>query len=141
MLYKKVKPNDYKYELAQTFQIQTGLEIDKDLLYNYVGLGQKGFLTIFTGYRWDGASGVAIDTKNFMIGSLVHDSLYQLMRKGILDISYRDKVDRLLEKICIDNGMSRLRAANVYYAVKLFGEKYAKPTYKKEEQENIIEIP
>jgi len=47
-----------------------------------------GGLLIKAGYSWDGPSGSAIDTKNFMQGSLVHDALYQLLRENILYESY-----------------------------------------------------
>ena len=47
----------------------------------------------------DGPSGPAIDTKNFMRASLVHDALYQLMRLGTLDKSRRQYADRLLQTI------------------------------------------
>jgi len=62
-----------------------------------------------------------------MRGSLVHDALYQLMREGALPIVYREEADRLLRRICIEDGMSRLRAAWVLRGVRLGGASSAAP--------------
>lgn len=71
-------------------------------------------------YAWDGASG-AVDSPDFMRGSLYHDSGYQLIREGLLDKSYRKEFDKLLRQVCIEDGMSKFRAFYVYYAVCIFG--------------------
>jgi len=62
-----------------------------------------------------------------MRGSLVHDALYQLMRKKQLPVSYKDYADKLLHDICIEDGMSKFRAWYVYHAVRLFGKGAIKP--------------
>ena len=79
------------------------------------------------GYAWDGPSGPAIDTKNFMRGSLVHDACYQLMREGLLPQDKRKPSDVLLWLICLDDGMSRTRADYVYHAVRTFAGRSARP--------------
>ena len=84
-------------------------------------------LIINSRYAWDGASGPALDTVNFMRGSLVHDLLYQLMRTGKLPLSYRKEADKELVKICREDGMSRLRAWRVYKAVHTFAARLATP--------------
>jgi len=66
-----------------------------------------------------------------MRGSLVHDALYQLMREGLLDYKYRDHADKLLQKMCIMDGMSRFRAWYVYRALLRLGGKNALPENKK----------
>jgi len=92
----------------------------------------EGYLTIHKGYAWDGPSGPAIDTRNFMRGSLIHDALYQLMREKQLDKTiYRKKADRLLQKICGEDGMSSLRAWGVYQAVRSCGDPNADPAAKR----------
>lgn len=81
-----------------------------------------GVLHIDRGYAWDGPSGPAIHTANFMRGSLVHDALYQLMREGHLAASrYRDDADKELKLTCLEDGMSSLRAWWVYHGVRLGG--------------------
>lgn len=142
--YRELK--DYKFEVAEYFYLQTEFRPSKDIQVFSNGklvlsLSTSGLLEIFPGYAWDGASGIAINTKNFIRGSLVHDVPYQLMRMGLLPLSQRDKADRLLQKICIEDGMSTFRAWYVYKTVSAFGEKYARPTDKKEKQDEILEAP
>lgn len=91
-----------------------------DIITDFIVLNNDGLLTIQKGYSWDGASGPTIDTDSFMRGSLVHDSLYQLMRDGKVDRKHRQYADELLRDICIEDGMYRWRAAYVYWSVRLF---------------------
>lgn len=142
--YRELK--SYEYELSEGYAVQTELRPEKDIYEPnedkpLIVLSKNGQLFIVPGYAWDGASGIAIDTPNFMRGSLVHDALYQLMRQGRLPLSERDKADRLLQKICIEDGMGSFRAAYVYKAVSVFGESSARPEGKKEIQEDIKEAP
>jgi len=76
----------------------------------YSGCGQK-----FKGYAPDGPSGPTLDTANFMRGSLVHDTLYQLMREGLLNHNLpREAADRILQSLYREDGMLALRAWWVY---------------------------
>jgi hypothetical protein len=90
-------------------------------------LKNDGVLEIGKGYAWDVPSGPSIDTLNFMRGSLMHDAFYQLIRMEKIPYSYKDYADRLLQKICIEDGMSKFRAWYVYQAVKRFAGEAAKP--------------
>jgi len=112
----------YKYQLQQTFWIDIPITSITAVVPGCITLVPSGRLTIYSGYAWDGPSGPTIDTSDFMRGSLVHDALYQLMREGLLNISHRDVVDRLLVALCRENGMSETRAAWVYYGVKEFAQ-------------------
>lgn len=80
-------------------------------------------LIIFKGYAWDGPSGPSLDTQNFMRGSLLHDCLYELMRDGVIPRSCKEAADRELQRVCIEDGMTKLRAWYVYQGVKMFGRK------------------
>jgi len=97
MMYKSITHEKYKYKLLQS-------ELD-----------------ILEGYCWDGPSGPAIDTQNFMRGSLLHDCLYQLIRDGYIIPSYRKTADIFLFKICREDGMSWIRGVWVYLGVRMFG--------------------
>jgi hypothetical protein len=111
----------YKYQLRDNYKINVpilGLDIDTD----FIKLGSGGSLCICKGYAWDGPSGPTLDTKNFMRGSLVHDALYELMRKGFISREYRAMADELLREICLEDGMSRIRAWWVYVGVSKFAE-------------------
>ena len=101
-----------------------GLYIHTD----YGRIDSDGGITIFKNYCYDGGSGPAVDTKTAMTGSLFHDFLYQLMREGILHKSYKDIADRLLEQICIENGMWKARANWWYWAVRSFAKRSLEPS-------------
>lgn len=112
----------YKYQLHESYVFQlpesfAGIDVATDF-YSI----KDCLLAIKKGYAWDGPSGPTIDTKNFMRGSLVHDVLYQMIREGLLSKELKDDADRLLQTICIEDGMSKFRAWYVYQAVKRFGK-------------------
>lgn len=85
---------------------------------------QPGLITIKKGYCWDGASSVAIDTKSFILPSLVHDAIYKLIRHKLIPVSHRLMADQILITLCKLHGMWKIRAAWCYWAVRTFGEKH-----------------
>lgn len=110
----------YKYHLFKTYTIDTGITSEKGAQSQWIDLTPEGLLTIKAGYAWDGPSGPTFDTKNFMRGSLVHDALYQLMRQRFLpggNTPTREKIDRLLQRHCREDGMSKMRAWWVFKGV------------------------
>ena len=116
----------YKYQLAETYRVDTGIHPPQVAqIANFIVLETNGQLVVSAGYAWDGPSGPTWDTKNFMRGSLVHDALYQLIRNGELDVTYRKKVDTLLRDLCIEDGMSKMRAWWVFKGVDVFGHSAA----------------
>ena len=118
----------YKYQLHENYVVQIDIKPAAPIDIEYLALTTTGILTVREGYAWDGPSGPTIDTLNFMRGSLVHDALYQLMRERHLDEDkYRDAADRLLQKLCKEDGMSALRAWSVYQGVHFFGKPSADP--------------
>lgn len=120
----------YKYQLVESYSLQTPVRPGKAVDLDYLGLGLDGTLTIKRGYAWDGPSGPTFDTLNFMRGALVHDALYQLMREGHLDRAiYREVADRLLQTICLEDGMWKARAWLVYQGVRRFGDPSADPAH------------
>jgi hypothetical protein len=112
--------------VAETYEIEVPLDqtcgVD-----GFIDL-KGGRLTIKKGYAFDGPSGPTFDTKSFMRGSLVHDALYQLIREGKIDQSCRADADKLLRKICREDGMSWLRSRWVYHSVRMFGGAAARPS-------------
>lgn len=117
----------YKYQLAEAYSVHVSIYPSETISTTFLRLMTNGVLWIGAGYAWDGRSGPTIDTPNFMRGSLVHDALYQLMRLGHLPLSNRERVDRLLQRICIEDGMWDLRAWWVYKGVATGGERAALP--------------
>lgn len=112
----------YKYQLAKDYTIQTVIRPLQDVVTPFILITVDGLLTVKTGYAWDGPSGPTVDTKNFMRGSLVHDALYQLMRSRLIDCGWREKADEELRRICMEDGMSWLRAWWVFKGVRFGGE-------------------
>ena len=129
MKYRKI--GHYKYQILE--DIRFDIPIDTRETYcvyrgdnsRWVVLNLSGELLIIEGYAWDGASGPGLDTRSIMRGALVHDALYQLMREGGLPMSYRKKADKLLRKMCREDGMMWIRAWWVYWAVRIFGREAA----------------
>lgn len=116
----------YKYQLVKDYKVVIPIK-GKTILEDYIELYPNGILLIKKGYAWDGPSGPTIDTLSFMRGSLVHDVLYQLIRMRLLDLSYRKRADQIIRQICLEDGMSRIRAGYVYRSLRWFGGKAATP--------------
>jgi hypothetical protein len=118
----------YKYQILEDYVDNISIVPFSDVSTPFIILDTSGKITVKQRYSWDGPSGPTIDTKNFMRGSLVHDALYQLMREGRLDYKKdRKQADVILKEMCIEDGMSSFRAWYVYNALRLFGEKNARP--------------
>ena len=111
----------FGYRLYGDYKIFINIFPEKEIKSKRMVLSTDGYLLIKDTYGWDGATGVAYDSKNFMRGSLVHDALYQLMREELISSKERKKADKLLVKICKEDGMSYFRAKYVYYGVRVFG--------------------
>lgn len=124
--YERIKHPKYKYKLLRNYAINTVFRPANRIECEFVELGTDGVLLIRRCYAWDGPSGPSIDTENFMRGSLVHDALYQLIEYQHLTMNDRLKADKLLRKICRQDGMSLFRAWYVYRVVRAFGGLYRK---------------
>lgn len=127
----------FKYQLEERYQIT--LPWLPKFLYrgnDWIALADK-VLTIHRGYAWDGPSGPALDSKSAMRASLVHDALYQLMREGVLDEAYRINADQTLRDLCVEDGMSPLRAWFWFKAVQFA----AGPMARKGSERPILTAP
>ena len=120
----------YKYQLINTYQVQVAIRPEQYTTSAFCSLTTTGLLTIMRGYAWDGASGPTIDTKSSMRGSLVHDSLYQLIREG-LSIDWRYLADQELKIKCIEDGMWKWRANLWCWAVWNFARRSATKDHKR----------
>lgn len=131
--------NAYKYGLLETYSAYVGiLPFGPSIYTDYLELTREGVLKIRAGYHWDGPSGPAIDSKGFMRGSLVHDALYQMVRRGLLPKDRRLAIDALLKRYCIEDGMHPIRAAWVYASVRSFGWLACRP---RDDRETVLEAP
>ncbi len=119
----------YKYQLREDYCIDIEIAPPTPIQTPYIDLSIAGHLTIRAGYAWDGPSGPTFDTPSFMRGSLVHDALYQLLREGHLDrAQHRGDADRILRRLCLEDGMTQVRAWWVYQGVRKFGLASALPS-------------
>lgn len=117
---------DYKYLLRSPASYATGI-VNEGFQLPFCWIAPDGVLDIADGYAWDGPSGITIDTKSFMRGSLIHDALYQLLRETGLGLGHnrhdirRHQADLVLRDICLEDGMWVWRAKWVYRGVRLGG--------------------
>lgn len=128
----------WKYTLLETATIDTRLT-DLSVRDTFFEVRASGKLVARTGYSWDGPSGPAIDTENFMRASLFHDTLYQAIGGSIYYFNHgalfpmtnekrkelRKKADKIMRDICVEDGMSRLRAWWCYVGVRVFARRHA----------------
>ncbi len=136
--YRVLRP--YKYQLRDDYSVPIDLAPSEPVVHPFVRLERDGLLTLRAGYAWDGPSGPALDTRNFMRASLVHDALYQLMRLGLLDHGvHRAHADAILRALCLEDGMSAWRAGLAYHAVRLFGARHATP--RTEPERSVVCVP
>lgn len=109
----------YKYQLRRTACIQVAIRPAQTIRTDWIELTADGWLTLQKGYAWDGPSGPAFDTPTFMRASAVHDALYQLLRLGLLAPELRAAADDEMHRICLEDGMWRLRAWWCHRGVRL----------------------
>ena len=115
----------YKYQLVEDYTVSTDIA-GSDIADKYFSLSTVGILKIKRSYAWDGPSG-GVDTPSFMRASLVHDVLCQMIAEKLLPSSRQKEADELLRKLCIEDGMSKLRAWWVYRAVRFHFRNGAMP--------------
>lgn len=118
MQYRKL--HCYKYQLMKQLVVKSNIP-NFNINTEFVKLNPDGYLTLEKYYACDGPSGPSIPTRTFMRGAFVHDALYQLIRLELLDEIFKFHADVLLYHICLEDGMSKLRAWYVYQAVSKFG--------------------
>lgn len=124
MTYRSLRKNGWKYSLVGDHAYQVPVYPQKKVQYPskdpFVSLDSQGLLWFKSGYNWDGASGLTFDTQSSMRGALKHDGLYQLMRAGVLPVSWRERADEVLRDTCIADGMWGWRANMWFRAVRSF---------------------
>jgi hypothetical protein len=117
------KGGSKKYILTKTFVVHTKVKPKHTIFTSYCGFLTRGVLVIYKGYEWDGPSGPAIDSDNFMDGSLVHDLLYELLRDGHLKPrwKYRLWADNEMFRQCKKDDMFIGRRIYTWLGVRVGG--------------------
>ncbi len=121
----------FKYQLDRDYQVLLPFAPRSKVSTRFITFDVDGMLYLKAGYASDGPSGPTIDTHTFMRGAFVHDALYQLIRYGLLDESYRKLADLVLRDICLEDGMMPFRAFYAYRGVRRGGTGAADPKNKK----------
>jgi len=121
----------YKYQVTSYPGVMTGI-LGYDITGKFFTLRKNGKLTALPGYAWDGATWCP-DVRSILRGSLFHDIIAQMLRMELIPSMYRITGDRLLKKMCIDDGMWRWAAYIIYSAVRLAGKSSTHPNNKRQE--------
>lgn len=130
-IYKK--GGSKKYYLTEIYVDKLKFGPKQDIFLDYCTFTKSGTLLIAKLYPWDGPSGPAIDTDNFMDGSLIHDLLYQLLSEGHLKprIWYRLLADNEMFRQCKKDKMFIGRRIYTWIGVRIGGYFAARKTKRK----------
>jgi hypothetical protein len=111
---KYTERKEWKYEVFENEWVDLKFDFG-EIITEFFEIHGKRML-IKKGYRWDGPTW-AIDTKDFLLPSCVHDVICECIRKDLLPISRLSDGDKELRYQCIKKGMWKVRAWWVYRAV------------------------
>jgi len=119
----------YKHQLGESYSIKLKIKPGKAIVTDFIDMDKAGLLTIKSGYAWDGVSGPVIDTPQNLRASLVHDSLYQLMRMRKLTPrkKFKPKADRVFRNLCKEDGVPGIVAQAYYEVLKRLGNPSTDP--------------
>ena len=117
----------YKYQLAETINIQTDLRPPEDIYIDFAALYTDGRFQLIRGYACDGASGTTIDTPGSFRGAFFHDAGYQMLRMGKLPPKWRKKFDKLARKLWRKDMKWKWRANSWYKMVRKLADFAADP--------------
>jgi len=124
----------YKYQTTRNYHIKLDVVPYTPIKLPFIEMDMTGLTAIFAGYAWNGASGPTWDTLNSMIGALIHDVGYQLIRLGLIAPEYKEYFDQILHDICTEDGMLKIRADYWRWAVLKFGAGSTKPSAEPKEE-------
>lgn len=109
----------YSMVLDRDAEFFIGHEISGvSISHEYIRLYASGWLVIKWEYAWNGPNKPAIDTRSFKRGSLAHDAIYQLIQLGLLSKKHRKSADKVMYRLCREDGMNWAYAQLCYWAVR-----------------------
>lgn len=121
----KYYKRNYKYELAEDLELNTGIRPRRTIQLGHITLDKNGTLMLRKGYLWDGPSGPTVDTEDSMRGSAGHDALYELIKQGLIAEHWYPQANKDLLRWLKEDGMWWWRRRLWYRAVEVFGEAYS----------------
>ena len=113
----------YKYQITENYAVQLKRLEGYSFNHKWFRCNKAGLFTVKAGAKFDGPSGITIDTENFMMPAAIHDFMYMAGRLGLIPYSMRKYADQVLYTLCRDQNMSWFRANYVFRAVRLGGKK------------------
>jgi len=116
MKYQKVQG----FRVWEKFSYQTNIATDRIIHMPYADM-IKGLIVPLPGFCFE-PSGPTFKTKNFMTPSCIHDVLYGAMCHGYLEHVWKHRADEILQEMCLERDMSKIRAKWIYEAVDKFGD-------------------
>lgn len=104
-----------KYMTVEPFEVQTpfvGYAFEVILWGRRLcSQSESGLLRVEAFFPSDGASGPTVDSPSTFRGALSHDAHYLATRERKFPYALRDKVDDFAEKLWLEDGMGKVRAA------------------------------
>lgn len=110
----------HKYILTEDYSHRLSFNTGARVVLGPIELDGETLL-LRTGFGWDGASGRAVDTKDVLRASAVHDALRDLMKARLLDSELKEDVDREFAAILEEDGMRSFRRWHLHQAVRNYG--------------------
>jgi len=112
----------YKYELMEAKGRYLGDEfLGYDIEQGKTSLTTEGFMFAAPGFQWDGASG-AVDSADFMEGSMYHDIACNYFDAGLLPMSLWNAAAAMMRDINEDEKMPWIRRQWTWAAVRFWGK-------------------
>jgi hypothetical protein len=110
----------YAWTLEEPLVFLTDILPEADVSHEYFHIGTDGVMTIAKGYSFDGVTGFP-DLDCMMRGAAGHDVALQAIQLDLLDRKWKERADRLLIRLCAEDGLWKVMQLAVYQAVKRFG--------------------
>ena len=123
----------YKYQLAEDEVFFTAIYPRERIDHPFFEINPTGIVIAKAGYAWDGSTGAA-DTIDSQSASLLHDIICQAIQLGLLDKGYKPAGDLEYYRLCVKNGMWRVKAAWRLAAISIYPWDRTKP-------KEAIEVP
>lgn len=109
----------YKYQLAEDEFFMTEIRPAHTVIHEFFTIGTTGIVIVRAGYAWDGSTGAA-DTRESQSASLLHDVICQAVQLDLLHSKWKPIGDLEYYRLCVKNGMWRIRAAIRLAAISIY---------------------
>jgi hypothetical protein len=134
ILYEILPKNDSsKYALLEGFYIDTKIRPKKAIIQPLIELKTTGRLHLKRAMRSDGATGFP-DLLSLFRGFFVHDALFSLIVRGLIDQRHIKEANDLMQRINREDGTNFLVAKTIRIGLRLFSKKHVQRMIEKEDR-------